>query len=96
MDKVKIVNERFPENINVIGYKRDLSTREPGMRKAILEVLKEGPKTIPEVAKALGIKTNEAMWWMMGYNRYGYIAPTGEENDDGYFEYKLTEKKGER
>lgn len=81
--------ERFPESIDVTGPRRALSRDELRMKRAILDLMADGPLTVPEVAGALGITPFEAMWWMMGYVRYGYIAPTGEVTDDGYHRYGL-------
>jgi DNA-binding IclR family transcriptional regulator len=61
------------------------------MKRVILDLLADGPRTVPELAEALGIPRHEAMWWMMGYVRYGSIAPTGEVTDDGYYTYRLVE-----
>jgi hypothetical protein len=71
----------------------EIARLEPGMRRRILSVLRDGPMSIPQVATALGSTTHEAMWWMMGCYRYGKIAPTGGLSDDGYRLYALTEEE---
>ncbi len=81
--------ERFPERIDVTGPRRALARDELRMKRVILDLLGDAPMTVPEVAVALGIPPFEAMWWMMGYVRYGYIAPTGEVTGDGYHRYGL-------
>lgn len=85
--------DRFCEDAGIYGERLVLSRREHGMRRRILDFLREGPRTVPEVARGLGIQPHEAMWWMMGYVRYGYVSPTGEVTDDGYHKYALTERE---
>ena len=85
--------DRFPESVDVSGPRRALSRDELWMKKTILGLLAGGPRTVPEVAAALGLPPHEVMWWMMGYVRYGYVSPTGEVIGDGYHRYMLT---GER
>ena len=84
---------RFPESAGVKGEARRIARQEYTMRKKILDVLRDGPRTVPEVAAALGITPYEATWWMMGYARYGYIRATEEVTEDGYCRYAIVEGK---
>jgi len=59
------------------------------MRDKIVEILKEGPKTVPEVADILGEPVYEVMYWMMAMRKYGTIEETEEITDEGYYKYKL-------
>ena len=63
------------------------------MRDEIVVLLKNGPKTIPEIAGALGFPTYAVMQWVMAMWRYGKLEETGKANEDGYFQYQLTEEK---
>jgi len=84
---------RFPESTAIRGARRQIARQEFGMRKKILDLLRGGPKTVPEVAQALGLEPHEAMWWMMGFVRYGYLRATEEVTEDGYYKYALAEGK---
>jgi len=87
------VKERFPESVAVSGERRETARREYTMRRKILEIFRGGPRTIPEVAAALGVPTHQATWWIMGYVRYGQLAATEEITEDGYYRYRLVEGK---
>jgi hypothetical protein len=56
-------------------------------RKLITTALKDGPKTVPEIAAATGLATHQLFWRLMGMRKYGQVVE-GEERD-GYFEYAL-------
>ena len=72
---------------------RELAREEMAMREKILATLREGPKTVPEIAKALGHRANEVMFWVMSARKYGYLEELKEPTDDGYHQYQLVGKK---
>ena len=59
------------------------------MRDRILAQLREGPKTIPELAEALGFPPREVTLWVMGMRRYGAIEELPKPKADDYFRYGL-------
>jgi hypothetical protein len=67
---------------------REIVREESFMRARILEVLADGPHTIPEIASALGRPTHEAVFWVMGMRRYGQVRDVKEAAVDGYFRYQ--------
>lgn len=81
-------DRRFERSVEISGYRRKLSRNELGMKRLVLECLADGPKTVPEIAAALGVTTHEAMWWVMGFVRYGYISPSERADADGYYTYE--------
>jgi hypothetical protein len=85
--------ERFPESPEAGGEWRETARQEFGMLQRILDCLRDGPKTVPEVAQALGLRPDEVTWWMMGYVRYGFVRATEEVTDEGYYRYALVEGK---
>ena len=84
---IKIIRERRG------GVPKDLVERsraQTKMQKAIIQVLEDGPKTVPEVAKAAAIPSHEVLWKLMGMKKYGLVVE-GEERD-GYYQYALKEE----
>ena len=57
----------------------------------IVSLLRDKPRTIPEIAESLGCPGHEVVLWVMAMRRYGAVVETGEANDDGYFQYTLKE-----
>ena len=71
------------------------SRRQAKAHKVLAAALKDGPKTVPEIAQIAGLPTHELFWYLMGMKKYGQIVE-GEERD-GYHEYALKpeeERKG--
>ena len=61
----------------------------------IAALLREGPKTIPAIAGALGCPSHEVVCWLMAMRRYGAVEEKGKADADGYYSYVLTEKGNE-
>jgi predicted transcriptional regulator len=81
---IKIIRERRG------GVPKDLVERNRAQtktRKRIIQALEDGPKTVPEVAKATAMPSHEVLWKLMGMKKYGLVIE-GEERD-GYYQYAL-------
>jgi hypothetical protein len=72
---------------------REIIREEPFMRSRILEVLADGPHTVPEIAEAIGRPAHEAMFWVMGMRRYGHVREIKEVTAEGYFHYQAAQKE---
>jgi len=72
---------------------REIVREEPVMRPQILALLREGPRTVPEIAAAIGCPTHEVVFWVMGMRRYGYLREVKGPTDEGYFRYEALERE---
>ena len=61
------------------------------MRPRIAALLREGPKTIPEIAEALSCPGHEAALWVMAMRRYGSVEELPKAKADDYFRYRLAD-----
>ena len=78
------------------GQNRDLREvirQEPRMRSLILDLLDDGPLTVPQIAAGLGRPAHEAMYWVMAMRRYGWVREIKEATPDGYFQYQAVKKE---
>jgi predicted ArsR family transcriptional regulator len=86
--------QRFPESVAIAGRKRETARQEFAVRARVLALLREkGPLTVPEIARALGLSTHEANWWLMGFVRYNKVKASEKSDDEGYYRYALIEGK---
>ena len=65
------------------------------MKDRIAEILKTGPKTIPELSTAIGYPSYEVTIWLSAMLRYNEVEAIGRVDVDGYFKYGLVEKQPE-
>ncbi len=61
--------------------------------QAIKEVLRQGGKTVPQVAEGTGMPSAEVFWYLASLKKYGEILEG--EKDGGYFQYVLAEEAGD-
>jgi predicted Rossmann fold nucleotide-binding protein DprA/Smf involved in DNA uptake len=59
------------------------------LQSRVLAVLQDGPKTIPQIAKALHCPPREVTLWLMALRRYGRIAELPKGPTDDYYQYQL-------
>lgn len=74
--------ERTPEQ-------KDYYKHQSQVRKQLLEALKSGPRTIPELAGQCGLPSEEVVWNVMAMRRYGKVVE--DELDGDYYRYRLKE-----
>ena len=51
------------------------------VQQEICHVLRDAPKTVPEVAEAIGMPANEVLWYMASFKKYGLIVEKGMCSD---------------
>ena len=61
------------------------------IKKLIKETLRQGPKTIPDVALACGLPTEITTWHLMAMRKYGSVIETTRNGD--YYIYRIKEGK---
>ena len=67
---------------------REVIREEPIMHRRILDAVAGEPHTVPEIAAELGVPNHEALLWVMGMRRYGYLREVQGSAADGYFLYE--------
>jgi hypothetical protein len=72
---------------------REVMRDEMVMRYDLFAALADGPKTVPEIAQAMGCPSHEVMYWVMAARRYGLVKESGQPNEDDYFSYAAVEKE---
>ena len=59
------------------------------VKKTILNELKEGDKTVPQLAEKLGLPAHKVMFQLMSLLKYGLVEPGEMDDMDEYFYYKI-------
>jgi hypothetical protein len=78
------------------GIERDIGDimRDEMVRKEeIARLLRDGPKTIPEIADRLEQPRHEVLIWAMAMWRYGDVKDTGQPDEEGYYRYQLARQE---
>ena len=62
------------------------------MKEKIASLLRESPRTIPEIADALRCPAREVTLWVMALRRYGALEEIPKPKADDYYQYKLVKE----
>ena len=62
------------------------------MKDKIIELLRDGPKTIGELSEALECPSHETMLWVMAMWRFGTVVEVEKGRTEEYFQYKLKQQ----
>ena len=52
---------------------RDYVSAQNKAQKAILDALKDGPRSVPELAAATGLPADKTLWYLTGLRKYGKV-----------------------
>jgi predicted transcriptional regulator len=58
--------------------------------KEICKIIEENPKTVPEVAEAIGMPTHQVLWYLTAMKKYEAVVEEGMSG--GYVLYKKAEE----
>jgi predicted transcriptional regulator len=61
------------------------------VQKEICQIMRDTPKTVPEVAEAVGMPAHEVLWYVASFKKYGLIVEEGMCAD--YPLYRRAEEK---
>lgn len=61
------------------------------IQQEICKIIRDTPKTVPEVAEATGLPTNVVLWHLTAMKKYGIVAENGMCGD--YPLYQKVEEK---
>ena len=62
-------------------------------RKSIRKLLEAQPATVPAIAEALKIPTDEALWHVTGMRKYGEVTESGEDGEYPLYSLVVVEEK---
>lgn len=86
--KLKALRE---ERGDIIDRNKELLKKQNSETGLIKKCLKDGSKTIPELSKETGLKSDLVLYYVSTMKKFGEISEAGHEK--GYFRYSLVEKK---
>ena len=79
----------------IVRDTREIVRDEMKIRGRIVSFLRDGPKTIPQIAEALERPSHEVVYWVKAMCRYGTLTPTGKPGADGYYQYQILQQDPE-
>jgi len=87
---LKRLNAERADHLKVV---REKQKKVMVPRRALKKALADGPQTVPTLAKAVDLSTDEVLWHIAAMRYYGVVAE--DEQDGDYFKYRLVPAKGQ-
>ena len=79
------------DHAETVARTQALLKEQKRVQKKICQVIRENPKTVPEIAEAVDMPSNEVLWYLASYKKYGIVVEDGMCAD--YPLYRLAEEK---
>ncbi|MGC9158807.1 MAG: hypothetical protein ACP5FH_07425 [Terracidiphilus sp.] len=73
--------------------KKQHSKQLKAARKAIQKFLEAQSATVPQIAEALKMPSDEVLWHVTGMRKYGNVTEVGEDGDYPLYSVVVTEEK---
>ena len=79
------------QHAETVAWTQALLKEQKRVQKEICQVIRENPKTVPEIADAVNMPTNEVLWYIASFKKYGIVVEDGMCAD--YPMYRRVEEK---
>jgi len=77
------------EHKETIARTQALLKEQQAIRRQICQVMRDTPKTVPEVAEATAIPADQVLWHVAAMKKYGLVQDAGLDEDEAYVLYRL-------
>lgn len=65
------------EHAETVTRTQALLKEQKRVQKEICQFIRENPKTVPEIAEAVDMPSNEVLWYLASYKKYGIVVEDG-------------------
>jgi len=80
------------EHQETVVRTQTLLKEQKAIRKQLCQEMREGPKTIPELAEVTDIPAGEILWHITAMKKYDLVAEVGMSGE--YYQYQMAEDRG--
>jgi predicted Rossmann fold nucleotide-binding protein DprA/Smf involved in DNA uptake len=90
-DALKALREERKETVARVRAR--MVVVNEALRKISTE-LSQGPRTVPDLARSVGLPTDETLWYLMALKKYGKVAEGAKRRGESYYPYELIKDTG--
>jgi predicted transcriptional regulator len=78
------------EHKETIAHTQALLKEQQAIRRQISQVMRDVPKTVPEIAEATGLPADQVLWHVTAMKKYDFAVETGMDGE--YYQYQLVQE----
>ena len=91
VSRAELLKHLRAEYAETVARTQALLKEQKRVQKEICQFIRENPKTVPEIAEAVNMPSNEVLWYLASYKKYGIVVEDGMCADNPL--YKKAEEK---
>ena len=88
--RTQMLKQLREEHKETVGKTQALLKEQNTFRKQVTNAMKEGLKTIPEIADTAGLPPNKVLWHVTAMKKYNIVNEVGMSGE--YYQYELAEE----
>ena len=77
LSRGEILKQLRSKHVESVERTQALLKEQKHVQQEVCRVLRERPKTVPEVAAETGIPTEKVLWYMAAFKKYGLVVENG-------------------
>ncbi len=70
----ELLKQLREEHAETFQQTQHLLKRQKFVQQEICRVIRENPKTVPEIAEAINMPANEVLWYVASFRKYGLLV----------------------
>jgi predicted transcriptional regulator len=87
-----VLKQLREEYAGSIERTRERLKEQKAVRQQICRALRDGPRTVPEIAETSDLPAHEVLWHVTAMKKYDLIVEAGQCGE--YYQYALSEEAG--
>ena len=89
--RIAVLKRLRQEHQDTVAQVQALLKEQKAVRRQICQTMRGAPKTVPEVAEAIGLPADQVLWHIIAMKKYDLAVETGMCGE--YYLYQLAEEK---
>ena len=73
----EMLNRLRERHAETVKRTQALLKEQKRVEKEICKIIREDAKTVPEIAETIGMPSNEVLWYLASYRKYGIVVEDG-------------------
>lgn len=88
--RTALLKELREQHQDTVERARALLKEQKAVRQQICQVMRSGPKIVPEIAEATGMPTHEVLWHITAMKKYDLVREVGQCGE--YYQYAMVKE----
>ena len=88
--RMEVLKGLREKHADTVARTQALLKEQQAFRKQLRQTMKDGPKTVPEMAEESGLPADQVLWHVTAMKKYDLVVETGMDGE--FYQYQLAEE----